>query len=110
MSSDPKVPANNGSGSKTWRLPDGIEDHIESGLIKAGAGMVAGGLCGMLLFRSGSGWRPASVAAGLGVAVGSTASRLQESKTIQVRAVQKLKTFPTDPPPIQGLLDDAKEE
>ena len=62
--------------SSTWKLPDGIEDHIESGLIKSAIGATAGGLVGMILFRAGGGWRSASVATGVGVAVGSTYERI----------------------------------
>lgn len=48
------------------------------GVFKAAVGMTVGGLAGLLLFRGGnkgSGWRAASVATGLGVAVGSTYAR-----------------------------------
>ena len=70
------APSAGSSSSSTWKLPDGIEDHIESGLIKSAIGATAGGLVGMILFRSGGGWRSASVAAGVGVAVGSTYERI----------------------------------
>jgi Domain of unknown function (DUF543) len=63
--------------STTWKLPDGIEDHLEIGLVKASAGIAVGGAIGLLLFRSGKGWRTASVATGLGMAVGSTYTRIQ---------------------------------
>ena len=59
----------------TWKLPDGIEDHIESGLIKAAVGAAVGGLAGAIFFRSGKGWRAATTAMGAGVAVGSTVER-----------------------------------
>mmetsp|Transcript_6911 Transcript_6911/g.20742 ORF Transcript_6911/g.20742 Transcript_6911/m.20742 type:complete len:103 (-) Transcript_6911:169-477(-) len=62
----------------TWKLPDGIEDHIESGLIKSAVGATVGGVVGLVLFRSGKGWRAASVAMGVGVAVGSTVERARE--------------------------------
>jgi len=64
-----------------WKLPDGIEDHIESGLIKAAAGAVAGGIVGAVLFRSGKGWRSASMALGVGVALGSTVERAYASQS-----------------------------
>lgn len=70
MPSDEKTPI-----PGNWKLPDGIEDHIESGLIKAAAGAVAGGLVGAILFKSGSGMRSASMALGVGAAVGSTVQR-----------------------------------
>eukprot|EP00523_Entomoneis_sp_CCMP467_P002030 CAMPEP_0168754514 /NCGR_PEP_ID=MMETSP0724-20121128/19545_1 /TAXON_ID=265536 /ORGANISM="Amphiprora sp., Strain CCMP467" /LENGTH=77 /DNA_ID=CAMNT_0008803005 /DNA_START=30 /DNA_END=263 /DNA_ORIENTATION=+ len=59
----------------TWRLPDGIENHIESGLVKAAVGMTLGGVAGMMLFRPGGGYRIASIATGLGVALGSAYER-----------------------------------
>jgi hypothetical protein len=49
------------------------------GVLKAGAGMAVGGLLGALMFRSGSGYRSASVAAGFGVALGSTVERTRGS-------------------------------
>lgn len=63
------------SSETTWKLPDGIEDHLEAGLIKTVVGAAAGGAVGMVLFRSGGGWRAASAAAGMGVAWGSTYER-----------------------------------
>jgi hypothetical protein len=48
------------------------------GLLKAAAGIAAGGLVGAVLFRSGGrGWRSACVAAGAGVAAGSTYQRVK---------------------------------
>ena len=67
----------------TWKLPDGIEDHIYSGLVKSSIGLVTGAAVGALMFRSGKGWRTASMAAGVGVAIGSTATRVNaDSKSI----------------------------
>ena len=60
MSEYPKKP------TATWKLPDGIEDHIESGIIKATAGLVLGGFVGTVLFRSGRGYRFACAALGTG--------------------------------------------
>ena len=51
-----------------------------AGLIKSVAGVAAGGLAGMVLFRSGGGYRAASAAMGLGVAWGSTYERAAASK------------------------------
>lgn len=65
-------------GVATWKLPAGIEDHIESGLIKSAVGATVGGVVGLVLFRSGKGWRAASAAMGVGVAVGSTVERARE--------------------------------
>lgn len=62
--------------SPTWQLPTGIEKHLETGVIKAASGMVVGGIMGMLLFKSGKGYRTASVVTGLGVAMGSTYTRI----------------------------------
>lgn len=47
-----------------------------TGLIKTAAGAAVGGALGMILFRSGKGSRAASVAAGVGVAMGSTYERM----------------------------------
>lgn len=69
MTEQPKSP------NTTWKLPDGIEDHIESGIIKATAGAVLGGLAGVVLFRSGGGWRAASAAMGSGIGIGSAVDR-----------------------------------
>jgi uncharacterized protein YcfJ len=70
MSSDEKAPI-----PGNWKLPEGIEDHIESGIIKAAAGALAGGVVGAILFKSGSGMRSASMALGVGAAIGSTVER-----------------------------------
>jgi hypothetical protein len=45
------------------------------GLIKSAIGGIAGGLIGLVSFRSGGGWRLASAAAGVGVGIGSTLER-----------------------------------
>lgn len=60
--------------SLSWRLPDGIEDHIESGIIKTATGAVVGRIIGGI-FKSGSGWRSASAALGVGIACGSVLER-----------------------------------
>ena len=72
-------PANQSSVVGNWKLPNGIEDHIEDGVIKMTAGVLIGGTLGMLLFKSGKGWRSASIATGLGVAMGSTYVRFMTS-------------------------------
>ena len=59
----------------TWKLPDGIEDYIEQGLVTTAAGAVIGGVVGAVLFKSGGGWRSASVAMGAGTGIGSTIQR-----------------------------------
>jgi len=46
------------------------------GLIKTVAGATIGGLLGLALFRTGKGYRSASIAAGVGVALGSTYERI----------------------------------
>jgi hypothetical protein len=91
MSTDPSTPNTtppsptpvptqlNQSSVGNWRLPIGIEDHIEDGVIKMTAGVLIGGTLGMLLFKSGKGWRSASIASGLGVAIGSTYVRFMSS-------------------------------
>lgn len=53
-----------------------IDFLILLGLIKTAIGVTAGGAVGMLLFRTGGGWRSACAAAGLGVAMGSTYERM----------------------------------
>jgi len=58
-----------------WKLPEGIEDHIESGIINCAMGGIAGGLLGLVAFRSGGGWRGACAAVGVGVGLGSTLER-----------------------------------
>ncbi|CAJ1955173.1 unnamed protein product [Cylindrotheca closterium] len=75
---NPSSPAANPPNK--WKLPDGIEDHIEDGLIKSAIGATVGGVFGMILFRSGGGMRSASVAAGVGAAVGSTYERFMSSQ------------------------------
>jgi hypothetical protein len=58
--------------------------HLKDGLLNCVVGASVGGAMGVLLFKSGKGYRAASVAAGVGVAVGSTLERLsfewQQSK------------------------------
>jgi len=47
-----------------------------AGLIKTAVGLTAGGIFGMIMFRSGKGMRAASLATGVGVAAGSTYERV----------------------------------
>jgi Domain of unknown function (DUF543) len=68
MSAEPPKP------SHTWKLPDGIEDHIEQGLLKLGGGVIVGGLFGLAFLHPSS--RSTAVTFGIGVAVGSTYARL----------------------------------
>jgi len=68
--------ADSPSSTSSWKLPEGIENHIEAGLIKTAAGVAVGGALGMIMFRSGKGMRAASIAAGVGVAAGSTYERV----------------------------------
>ena len=104
---EPAVVSNTTSPATTapnnsWKLPDGIEDHLEDGLIKAAVCVTVGGALGMLLFKSGKGWRSAAVASGLGVAVGSTYSRLNDSATnskiVAVPPPARVQTFQTTRP------------
>lgn len=74
------MPGEDSPFNSNWKLPEGIEDHIEAGLIKTAAGAVAGGLVGAVLFKSGKGWRSASVALGVGAAIGSTVERAYNEK------------------------------
>lgn len=64
-----------------WKLPEGIENSVEVGIIKATIGAATGLVVGSLLFKSGKGWRSASVAMGVGVALGSSIERAWCSKT-----------------------------
>ena len=99
--SSPPPPTESGS---SWKLPDGIEDHLEEGLLKAAIGVGVGGALGMLLFRSGKGWRSAAVASGLGVAVGSTYSRVVNGSTatkITLPPQSNVQTFQTESPPLR---------
>lgn len=50
--------------------------HSFSGLLKTAIGVTAGGIVGLIMFRSGKGMRGASVATGVGIAAGSTYERL----------------------------------
>mmetsp|Transcript_80239 Transcript_80239/g.223152 ORF Transcript_80239/g.223152 Transcript_80239/m.223152 type:complete len:90 (-) Transcript_80239:114-383(-) len=75
-STSPETSVAPAASASSWKLPEGIEDHIEAGLFKATVGVAAGGVVGMIMFRSGKGMRAASVAAGVGVAAGSTYERL----------------------------------
>jgi len=59
----------------TWKLPDGIEEHLTSGVLNATIGATIGGLLGLAMFRTGRGWRAATIAAGVGVGTGSTVQR-----------------------------------
>lgn len=54
--------------------------HVSIGLIKSAIGATVGGVFGMILFRSGGGMRSASVAAGVGAAMGSTYERFMASQ------------------------------
>lgn len=63
------------TATTTWKLPEGIEEHIYSGLVKTAVGAISGAAIGAVMFRSGKGWRAASMAGGVGVALGSTVER-----------------------------------
>mmetsp|Transcript_13365 Transcript_13365/g.22748 ORF Transcript_13365/g.22748 Transcript_13365/m.22748 type:complete len:97 (-) Transcript_13365:203-493(-) len=63
------------SSSSSWKLPDGIEDHIATGVINTTVGTVVGGLFGLVLFRAGGGTRAASAATGFGIGLGATIER-----------------------------------
>lgn len=74
------------SSKSSWRLPDGIEDDVEQAILKTAVGATVGGLLGVIMFRSGGGSRAASVAAGVGVAAGSTYERIaakMKSQSVQ---------------------------
>ena len=63
------------SEETTWKLPNGIDNHIYSGIINSAIASTAGGALGTVFFKSGKGWRTACAAVGLGVAIGSTVER-----------------------------------
>lgn len=67
--------ADDNSNKKSWKLPEGIEEHIETGILKTASGAIAGGILGAIFFRSGKGWRLASSALGAGCGIGSTLER-----------------------------------
>lgn len=75
---DESSSSSSSSTPRSWKLPDGLEDHVETALLKTAVGVTVGGVMGMLLFRSGKGWRATSIATGVGVALGSTYSRMQQ--------------------------------
>jgi Domain of unknown function (DUF543) len=79
MTPSPQPTNSSIGGGGNWKLPVGIEDHIEDGVTKITIGVVIGGTLGMLLFKSGRGWRSACIASGLGVALGSTYVRFLSS-------------------------------
>ena len=54
--------------------------ETDTGIIKSAVGAAAGAAVGMVLFRSGGGYRAASTAAGVGVAWGSTYERATAAK------------------------------
>jgi hypothetical protein len=76
----PNVP----DSSSVMASMDSAAPHLKDGLLNCVVGASLGGAVGVLLFKSGKGYRAASVAAGVGVAVGSTLERLsfewQQSK------------------------------
>ena len=111
MSSNPSKDSAGLGPSSSWKLPDGIEDHLEDGIIKAVIGVGVGGALGMLLFRSGKGWRSASVATGLGVAVGSTYARVMNGSQVRFESpsVAQVQTFKTEAPPLREETAPAKE-
>jgi hypothetical protein len=52
-----------------------ISSFLHAGLVKAAMGAAAGGVLGLLLFRTGKGGRMASVATGVGAGLGSAYER-----------------------------------
>lgn len=96
----------------SWKLPDGIENHLEDGILKAVVGVGVGGALGMLLFRSGKGWRSASVATGLGVAVGSTYARVMNGSQVRIEVpavAPQVQTFKTEAPPLRKNSSSTKD-
>jgi Domain of unknown function (DUF543) len=82
----PPQPTTASNNIGNWKLPVGIEDHIENSIIKMTVGVVVGGVVGMMLFKSGKGWRSTCIATGVGVALGSSYTRF----TSPTRTCQQL--------------------
>jgi hypothetical protein len=59
----------------TYTYTPAYRTDTTTGIIHATVGLTVGGLAGMLLFKAGRGNRAMSLAAGLGVALGSTYER-----------------------------------
>ena len=57
------------------QIPEAAIPHLESTLLKSAVGLTTGAVFGLVFFRGGKGWRMASIGAGLGVALGSSAER-----------------------------------
>ena len=57
------------------QIPKAAIPHLESALLKSAVGLTTGAVFGLVFFRGGKGWRMASIGAGLGVALGSSAER-----------------------------------
>jgi hypothetical protein len=77
----PQQPTTASSNIGNWKLPVGIEDHIENSILKMTVGVVVGGVVGMMLFKSGKGWRSTCIASGVGVALGSSYTRFTSTTT-----------------------------
>jgi len=73
-----KTPLSSRYIRKKWELPEGIEGHIESGVVKVVIGVMMGGMVETFLFKSGNKrMKLTGVALGLGAAVGSTFQRFK---------------------------------
>ena len=59
---------------------------------KSAVGIGVGGALGLILFRSGKGWRSASIATGFGVAMGSSFARLNANAGNKIMA-ERWRTF-----------------
>jgi hypothetical protein len=55
-----------------------------TGAVKAVLGATLGGAIGLILFKSGSGWRSACMAVGVGAAVGNTYERILKASPASV--------------------------
>ena len=66
-----------------YQIPAYVEPHIEAGLLQTAGGILVGGVVGLVLFRSGSGYRGASMAVGGGFGVGGMVERIWEESQRQ---------------------------
>ena len=72
------------------QIPEAVIPHLESALLKSAVGMTTGAVFGLVFFRGGKGWRMASIGAGLGVALGSSAERYWTRPDAPPRSIFKV--------------------
>ena len=72
------------------QIPESAIPHMESAILNSAVGAAAGGRFGLVFFRSGKGWRMASVGAGVGVALGSAVERYVAAPDEPPRSIFKV--------------------